>query len=139
MTATTTAATDARSASDRISPIARNEHQVGSSGHYPGADGKVVYGERFGSGYRHHVRTGAPEPLFPFGHGLSYSKFSLGEPTVHMMEPLGETAYEVSVPVSHISGPAGRQVVQLYLAPGRSDGPSPRAEQNMRTEEAAPC
>lgn len=35
----------------------------------------TFYSEGLGVGYRYFDRTGSPTSLFPFGHGLSYSKF----------------------------------------------------------------
>ena len=42
---------------------------------YPGEDGRVQYGEGIFIGYRYYDIK-AIEPLFPFGHGLSYTQFS---------------------------------------------------------------
>jgi len=54
-------------------------------------------------------------PLFPFGHGLSYTRFAYGDPTVDRgaIHP-GETA-TVSVTVTNTGPRAGDEVVQLYI------------------------
>lgn len=100
------------------------EHDVASAPFYPGADGKVVYGERFNFGYRHRPDSDPPKPLFAFGHGLSYARFGMGQPEVTLTGAGDDAVYEVTVPVSHEAGPAGRHVVQVYVSPGRADGPA---------------
>ena len=54
---------------------------------------------------------------FPFGHGLGYTTFSLGEPVLSSptFEPGGTLT--VSVPVTNTGPRAGAEVVQLYVAP----------------------
>jgi beta-glucosidase len=56
------------------------------------------------------------EPAFPFGHGLSYTRFSIGAPevgadTIHPGESL-----EVDVEVANIGDRRGSEVVQVYVA-----------------------
>jgi beta-glucosidase len=55
------------------------------------------------------------EPLFPFGHGLSYTTFAYSTPTVApaRIGPDGRT--KVSVEVTNTGSRAGDEVVQLYL------------------------
>jgi beta-glucosidase len=97
------------------------EHDAPSWAHYPGTREVVRYGEGLAMGYRGLAAAGAPAPLFPFGHGLSYSTFVLGEPELAVTGPPGGRAYTVTVPVTNTSDRAGREVVQLYvrLAPER--------------------
>lgn len=97
---------------------------VASAPYYPGSDGKVLYGEGSNFGYRYRPGDEPPKPLFPFGHGLSYSRFKLGAPDVTVTGSGDDAVYEVSVPVSHEGGPAGRQVVQVYVSPGSPEGPA---------------
>jgi beta-glucosidase len=72
----------------------------------PGTEEEVRYGEGLAMGYRGHT---AP-PLFPFGFGLSYAAFRLGEASVQTTA----AGYTVTVPVTNISDRDGREVVQLY-------------------------
>ncbi|MFZ0049949.1 MAG: glycoside hydrolase family 3 protein [Streptosporangiaceae bacterium] len=74
--------------------------------YYPGTEEEVRYGEGLAMGYRGHT---AP-PLFPFGFGLSYAAFRLGEASVQTTA----AGYTVTVPVTNISDRDGREVVQLY-------------------------
>lgn len=74
----------------------------------------VVYREGVFSGYRHFDAAGI-KPLFPFGHGLSYTAFSYDRLSV---EQGGENGaeYTVSCRVTNTGKRAGSDVVQLYLA-----------------------
>ena len=58
----------------------RLEHNP-SYGNFPGEFGELRYGEGVLMGYRWYEARHLPT-RFPFGHGLSYSTFTLGEPTV---------------------------------------------------------
>ncbi|HYN84505.1 MAG TPA: glycoside hydrolase family 3 N-terminal domain-containing protein [Pyrinomonadaceae bacterium] len=55
------------------------------------------------------------EPLFPFGHGLSYTTFEYSTPTVSpaRIGPGGRA--EVSVTVTNTGRRAGDEIVQLYI------------------------
>jgi beta-glucosidase len=81
--------------------------------YFPGTAEVVRYGERLAVGYRGITA----EPLFPFGFGLSYSAFRLGDAAAVRTG----TGWTVTVPVTNTSDRAGREVVQLYarLAPDR--------------------
>ena len=57
----------------------------------------------------------ANEPLFPFGHGLGYTRFEYGDLVVETPRlGLGDTL-AVSVTVSNVGERAGDEVVQLYV------------------------
>ena len=74
-------------------------------------------------GYRGHDRSGVA-PLFPFGHGLSYSEFRYG--TLKVTQRNG--TIEVCVPVTNTSRRAGDEVVQLYTHQRTSRDPQPMLE-----------
>ncbi|PLS78082.1 MAG: hypothetical protein CYG59_20365 [Chloroflexi bacterium] len=65
-------------------------------------------------GYR-HVDHVALTPLFPFGFGLSYTTFELGESklSANVLEPGDELT--VTLPVSNTGERAGHTVIQLYV------------------------
>lgn len=54
-------------------------------------------------------------PLFPFGHGLSYTKFTYGEPKLakNQIKPDGSTT--VSIEVTNSGDRVGDEVVQMYV------------------------
>ncbi|MBX7258190.1 MAG: glycoside hydrolase family 3 C-terminal domain-containing protein [Candidatus Hydrogenedentes bacterium] len=55
------------------------------------------------------------EPLFPFGHGLSYTKFEYGKPTLSASEiaPTGELNIEIAI--KNTGDCTGSETVQLYI------------------------
>jgi len=54
-------------------------------------------------------------PLFPFGHGLSYTTFSYSVPTVAPARISPDGRSRVSVEVTNTGKRAGDEVVQLYV------------------------
>ena len=54
-------------------------------------------------------------PLFPFGHGLSYTEFSISEPRLQAARVTAGEAVEVRVEVENIGARSGDEVVQLYV------------------------
>ncbi|MBG0857924.1 MAG: glycoside hydrolase family 3 C-terminal domain-containing protein [Bacteroidales bacterium] len=55
------------------------------------------------------------DPLFPFGFGLSYTSFSIGEASLFQkVIQTGENA-EITIPVSNTGKVAGTEVVQVYI------------------------
>lgn len=56
------------------------------------------------------------EPLFPFGHGLSYARFLWSDPAVDAAaSTVDEIAAEISCTVENTSERAGVEIVQLYV------------------------
>ena len=54
-------------------------------------------------------------PLFPFGHGLSYTSFELGAPVLSAASIPAGSGVTVRVPVTNTGDMAGDEVVQVYL------------------------
>lgn len=54
-------------------------------------------------------------PLLPFGHGLSYTEFSYGTPSVSAAEVGPSESFTVSVAVTNTGNRAGDETVQLYM------------------------
>ena len=81
--------------------------------HYPGKNGRVEYTEGIFVGYRHYdIRN--VEPLFPFGHGLSYTTFRYEGLQVPSEMKAGEP-FRITVDVTNTGKRAGKEVVQLYI------------------------
>jgi beta-glucosidase len=94
-----------------------------SHAHYPGAGGKVVYGEGIFMGYRGHDAAGVA-PRFAFGHGLSYARFEYGE----LRARRDGDVVRVEVDVTNASARAGEEIVQLYLRDCEASLPRPAKE-----------
>jgi len=54
-------------------------------------------------------------PLYPFGHGLSYSNFNYGEAKVKSNKVKASEGLTVIIPVTNSSIHAGEEVVQVYI------------------------
>jgi beta-glucosidase len=95
---------------------------------WPGENLDVVYGEGVYIGYRHYERVRV-EPLFPFGHGLSYTAFEYGRPSLssRVLTPEGG-AIELVVAVSNVGPVKGWETVQVYVRDEKSRLPRPEKE-----------
>ena len=82
---------------------------------FPGENGEVLYGERIFVGYRWYDARGI-EPLFPFGHGLSYTPFAYSDIELSARQIDDRDGLTVSVNVTNAGDRSGREVVQLYVA-----------------------
>ncbi|MDX3191717.1 glycoside hydrolase family 3 C-terminal domain-containing protein [Streptomyces sp. MN03-5084-2B] len=79
---------------------------------FPGEAGHVRYGEGVMVGYRYYETVGR-EVRYPFGHGLSYTRFEADGLAVTATGPDTATA---TVRVTNAGSRAGKHVVQLYVA-----------------------
>jgi len=91
---------------------------------YPGVNGQMYYDERLEVGHRWYDAHNI-EPLFPFGHGLSYTDFSYGQITISGSIP-ASGGIKVTVPITNTGKLAGAEVAQLYLAFPASAGEPPQ-------------
>ena len=57
-----------------------------------------------------------PKPLFPFGHGLSYSRFEYSDLQISAPQIEADGSVEISATVTNASERDGKEVVQLYLS-----------------------
>lgn len=81
---------------------------------FPGTPRQVQYREGLFVGYRHHVTTGIA-PLFAFGHGLSYTRFSWTDPSIDRRDLGPGEPLTVTVTVTNTGERAGSDVVQVYI------------------------
>jgi len=100
--------------------------QFGAFVNYPGENGAVRYGEGVFTGHRWNDAMGIA-PGVPFGHGLSYTTFSIGEPRAAATVAAGD-ALVVEVDVANTGERSGSEVVQLYVEPVSPRLPRPLRE-----------
>ena len=70
------------------------------------------YAEGINVGYRYFVTAGK-EVSYPFGYGLSYTKFEYGKPVVKLAK---DGTVTVSVAVKNVGKVAGKEIVEVYVA-----------------------
>ncbi len=78
---------------------------------YPGVNGIAHYDEGILVGYRWYDQN-QQAPLFPFGHGLSYTNFQYSKLQVRRTS----SSVSISVAVKNVGSRAGSDVVQVYVA-----------------------
>ncbi|KAM7219294.1 Glycoside hydrolase superfamily [Rhypophila decipiens] len=94
---------------------------------WPGENLEVVYGEGLYIGYRHYDRVKLP-PLFPFGHGLSYTTFEYGRPSLSSKVLTRNGSIELIVGISNVGEVDGSETVQIYVRDEKSRLPRPEKE-----------
>lgn len=90
---------------------------------FPGVDGTVTYDEGILVGYRFFDAENQA-PLFPFGHGLSYTTYRYSD--LRLARDAASNGFTASLSVTNIGDRAGVEVVQLYV------GYPPAAEEPPR-------
>lgn len=115
-------------------PVALTDVGAHSVGDYPGpprTDGSDIvdcnYSEGIYVGYRWNDKNDI-KPLFPFGHGLSYTTFKYGKPSISSDRMAADGQITISIPVSNTGNRTGAEVVQLYITDVKSSLPRPVKE-----------
>lgn len=81
---------------------------------YPGGE-SVTYGEGLRVGYRHFDAFNEP-PLFPFGFGLTYTRFAYSNVEAPETARAGESVV-VSFTLKNVGERPGKETAQLYVRP----------------------
>ncbi|MFB4304533.1 glycoside hydrolase family 3 C-terminal domain-containing protein [Actinomadura sp. GTD37] len=92
--------------------------------HFPGGDGHVAYGEGRYVGYRYYDTLDV-DVAYPFGHGLTYSRFEYSDLAV---TETGTNEWAVECTVTNAGERAAAEVVQLYAAFDEEHPTRPRHE-----------
>ncbi|MBU5406226.1 glycoside hydrolase family 3 C-terminal domain-containing protein [Paraeggerthella hongkongensis] len=79
---------------------------------FPATGRQAHYRESVFSGYRYYDAAGV-EVAYPFGHGLSYTRFSYESLHIEAVDD----GFAVSCTVRNVGDRFGREAVQLYVAP----------------------
>lgn len=87
--------------------IAQLDNALSKTGKHEGFENYDMQGRT----YRYMKET----PLYPFGHGLSYSTFSYGNATLSKNSINANENVTISVPVTNTSGRNGEEVVEVYI------------------------
>jgi len=105
--------------SDRDTPVSSPEQ-------YSKTELVARFSEGLGVGYRGYDLLGL-EPLFPFGHGLSYTSFAYAQLQVEPETTDGTRPIRVSFTVTNSGSRAGAETAQVYLGlPASTDEPPRR-------------
>lgn len=110
-----------------------------AAGEYPGnkaeLDASKEWGDTIREYYNDDIFVGyrwadkeKTTPLFPFGHGLSYTSFEYGKPTADKKVMTADDIITVSVNVKNTGSREGSEIVQLYIADKKSSLPRPVKE-----------
>lgn len=105
----------------------RHIYDCPSYKNYGGEKKEVWHSEGIYVGYRwydaRHIK-----PLYPFGHGLSYTSFALSDLSVPESVRIEDEALRVQVSVKNTGLRAGSEVVQLYVHDGACSYDRPEKE-----------
>ena len=105
---------------------------------FPAEEGEVLYGERVFVGYRWYDARRI-DPLFAFGHGLSYTQFAYSDLRVSSEQVSDQEPLTVTVTVTNTGEVAGKEVVQLYVGDEEASVRRPEKElRGFRKVELAP-
>lgn len=90
-----------------------------SSLNYRSEGGRCLYGEDVYVGYR-YFDLAKVQPMFPFGHGLSYTDFSLSDLRLRVED----TRCVATLTITNSGSRSGSAAVQLYVASITKPGPT---------------
>jgi beta-glucosidase len=81
---------------------------------FPGDEKTVRYPEGIFTGYRYYDSRNL-NPLFPFGHGLSYTSFEYSDLSLSRTEMTEDQECTVTVKITNTGKRAGMETVQFYV------------------------
>ncbi len=103
-----------------------NDWACHANGNYPGIEnGPVQYDEGIWVGYRHFEKQNI-QPRYPFGHGLSYTKFEMSG--LELPKTMVDSTIKIKCKVKNVGDREGSEVVQLYIGDEKSSVSRPVKE-----------
>lgn len=103
-----------------------NKNELAKSKHR-GDTINEIYHEDIFVGYRWADKENI-RPLFPFGHGLSYTTFAFSKPTADKKVISADDTISFTVNVKNTGSREGQEVIQLYISDKKSSLPRPVKE-----------
>jgi beta-glucosidase len=110
-------------------PALLNQSPAHALNAYPGDSLTVKYKEEILVGYR-WFDTKKIEPLYPFGYGLSYTKYDYADLTTDKKTYKPSDIVQVALKVKNIGSTDGKETVQLYVS--RASSPVFRPEKELK-------
>jgi beta-glucosidase len=118
-------------------PTSLSEVPASTTAQFPGNGTEVLYSEGIDVGYRWYDANDLT-PLFPFGFGLSYTKFAYSGLQLSSTTVTGTQDVRVSATVTNIGNRTGSDVAQLYVGDPASTGEPPRQLEGFQRVNLAP-
>lgn len=115
-------------------PVSLQDVGAHREGEYPGVarnDGSKIVDQRYNEGLFVGYRYADKEhltPLFPFGHGLSYTTFRYGKARIDRKTMTSGEVLRVTVPITNTGRREGAEIVQLYIRDEAASLPRPIKE-----------
>ncbi|WP_329174666.1 glycoside hydrolase family 3 C-terminal domain-containing protein [Streptomyces sp. NBC_01477] len=109
-------------------PVSLSQVPANTTAQWPGTNGTAQYSEGVNVGYRWYDANHLT-PLFPFGHGLSYTTFSYSN--LHVGTLAAGGAATVTATVTNTGSRAGSDVAQLYVTQPAGNGEPPKQLQGF--------
>ena len=111
-------------------PTSLSQVPASTTGQFPGDGTDVLYSEGVNVGYRWYDAK-SEMPLFPFGYGLSYTKFAFSRLRITPGSVTGTGNVQVSAVITNTGSRAGSDVAQLYIGDPATTGEPPRELQGF--------
>ncbi len=118
-------------------PASLSQVPASTTAQFPGNGTNVLYSEGVNVGYRWYDAKDIT-PLFPFGFGLSYTRFAFSHLSVSPSAVDGTRDVRVSAVITNTGKRAGSDVAQLYLGDPSATGEPPRQLEGFQRVNLAP-